>query len=119
MRTRTIATIAAGLLLATLTSCSSGGSPSPVRTVTASATPTLSKADITAQCVDAVAEVIDTRPDTFDPDTDQDPKPTECNSLSDSEYLDAYMDGLSQRNRDAIDEMQRKIDEASKAAEQP
>lgn len=119
MRTRTITTtIAAGLLLATLTSCS-GEKPAPVETVTATATPRLSKAEITAQCVDAVAKVIDARPDTFDPDTDQDPKPEECNSLSDSEYLDAYMDGLSQRNRDAIDEMQRKIDEASKAAEQP
>jgi hypothetical protein len=39
------------------------------------------------------------------------PTPTPCAPLSDSEYLDAYMDGIMQSNRDALEERQRRRDE--------
>ena len=99
--TTSAAAIAAGLLLA-LTACSSSD-PKPTPTVTATVTesPKLSKAEQTKACVDAVADVISARPDDFNTDTDSDPKPAECNDLSDSEYLDAYMDGLMESNKRA------------------
>lgn len=88
------------LLLVTLTACSSSDpAPAPTVTATETKTPELSKTEQTQACVDAVADVISTRPEDFDSETDSDPKPEECNTLSDSEYLDAYMDGLFESNR--------------------
>ncbi|MGW6743769.1 hypothetical protein ACWGDX_24125 [Streptomyces sp. NPDC055025] len=116
MRTTTAA-IATALLLATLTACGSDSSPAPAETVTATATasPALSQAEITQQCIDAVAEVVSQRPADFDPETDTDPQPTECNGLSETDYLDAYMDGLSQSNQAAIEERERQRGEAAEA----
>lgn len=111
----TAAAITTAVLLA-LVGCSSDGSdakPSPTKTVTVTPTPALSKAEVTQQCIDAVAVVIDQRPPDFDPETEEDPQPTECDSLTDSEYLDAYMDGVSQRNLDAIQEREDQREEAA------
>lgn len=109
---RTATTLAAVLL--GLSGCSSGSEPGPTVTVTATAaeSPKLSKAEQTQLCVDAVADVISSRPADFDPETSDDPKPTECSHLSDSEYLDAYMEGLLGSNRAALEERQRQRDEA-------
>jgi hypothetical protein len=94
MRTTTAAILAAATLLLGLTGCSSDAKPAPTKTVTVTPTPALSKAEITEQCAAAVAVVIDQRPEDFDPELDEDPHPAECDGLDDSEYLDAYMDGL-------------------------
>ncbi|MEV4974435.1 hypothetical protein [Streptomyces scopuliridis] len=117
MRIRTT-TLAAALLLVTLTGCSSGSDPAPTETVTATTTPTapaLSQAEITQQCIDAVAAAISQRSADFDPKTDTDPQPTECDGLSETDYLDAYMDGLQQSNQAGRDELQRQIEEAAEA----
>lgn len=98
-RTTLAAALAAGLL--TLTGCSSSSdAPSPAPTVTTTVTqpPALSKAEQTQACIEAVADVITARPADFDPETDSDPKPAECDSVPDDEYLDAYMDGLQLSN---------------------
>lgn len=103
MRTR-ITAAAILLALSGLTACSStdgDDKPSPTVTATVTESPKLSKAEQTQLCVAAVADVISARPDDFDPEADEDPKPEECNSLSDSEYLDAYMDGLAESNERA------------------
>ncbi|WP_097865974.1 hypothetical protein [Streptomyces sp. rh34] len=94
MRTRTAA--AAILLGAALTAC--GTTPTPDRPATTSSAPELSKTETLAQCVDAIAEAISARPADFDPETDSDPKPPECDDISEDEYLDVYMDGLQQSN---------------------
>ncbi|MEV7871493.1 hypothetical protein AB0P17_36585 [Streptomyces sp. NPDC088124] len=115
MRIRTT-TLAATLLLVTLTGCSGDSDPAPTETATATATstaPALSKAEITQQCIDAVAAVISQRPADFDPEADTDPQPAECDALSETDYLDAYMDGLQQSNQDGRDALQRQIDEAA------
>jgi hypothetical protein len=115
MHTRlTAAAIAAGILL-TLTACTT--EPEPDATVppspTAAATRTADAAELTRECVDAVAATIGARPEDFDPENDSDPKPAACNALPEDEYLDAYMDGLSQSNRAALEERQRERDEAA------
>ncbi|MFD3655977.1 hypothetical protein [Streptomyces sp. NPDC058620] len=92
MTTRTAATLI--LLAATLTACTSTD-PAPEKPAATSA-PALSKAEITRQCVNAIAEAVSNRPADFDPETDSDPQPAACDALSEAEYMDAYMDGLSQ-----------------------
>jgi predicted component of type VI protein secretion system len=95
MRTRLLAV---ALLLAAVTACSSGGDAEPVKTVTATASPSPDKAQVTADCVDAVAE----RAKESEGEVPFDPTPAPCAPLSDSEYLDAYYDGLAQANKDAL-----------------
>jgi hypothetical protein len=110
---RAIATTVAAILLACLTACTDNGAePAPAVTAVTIATP---KADIVAQCTDEVADIITNRPDGWDPDTDEDAKPQVCGGLTDSEYLDAYMDGLQQSSKDARDALQEQIDEAATA----
>jgi hypothetical protein len=108
MRTRTTAATIA-LLLAALTGCSSGSSSdkpaAPAPTVTVTATPTLSAAEQRQACVEAWADSISARPGDFDPETDSDTKPPECETIPDADYLDVYMDGLmlsNKRNREAL-----------------
>lgn len=107
-RTTTAALIAAGLLA--LTGCSSS-EPAPAPTV--SAAPTLSAEQVAAQCTDALAEAIYNRPDDFDPDTDTDPQPAECDALPEDQYLDTYMDALRQSNERGRQDLQDQIDEAA------
>ena len=103
MNTRT-AVAAIAVLAATLTACSgndSADSDKPRPTATAAASkPAPDPAQTRQDCVDAVKEAIDA-----DPGTDDLEPPAECASLSDSDYLDAYMDGLQAHNkagRDAL-----------------
>lgn len=112
MRTRhtTAAALTAATLLLTITGCSSdSGDAKPTKTVTAPASPTADKAAATAQCIDAVAQI----PADDDGSVPSEPVPTECSALTDSEYLDAYMDGISQSNRDGIADLQDAIDDAA------
>jgi hypothetical protein len=112
MRTITTA-VTAAILLAGVTACgSSGAKPVPAVTAVTIATP---KADIVAQCTAEVADVITNRPVGWDPETDEDAKPQVCSSLTDSEYLDAYGDGLQQSGKEARDALQEQIDEAASA----
>lgn len=115
MNRTTAATVAAGLLLATLTACGGNSTEDKPATpaTTAAATPTLNAAEVTQQCVDAVAETLNNRSADFDPETDSDPKPPECDTLTEDQYLDAYYDGLSQRNKAAQQDFQDLIDEAA------
>lgn len=110
MRTRTAAT--AILLAATLTACSSSD-PAPEKPAATSSAPELSKAETLAQCVDAVAAMLSERPADFDPETDSDPKPAECDAVPEGEYLDAYMDGLSQHNQEGIADLEQQIEDAA------
>lgn len=109
---RTTLAVTAALLLA-LTGCSNGGDAEPAKTVTATTTvpPKLSKAETTQQCIDAVAalEPADNGEVPFEP------TPTPCAALPDREYLDAYMDGISQANRDALDQRQLDRDKAAES----
>jgi hypothetical protein len=111
MRTRT-ATVTAVLLAAALAGCSSGGDAEPAKTVTTTASPKLSKEEVTRQCVDALTE----RAMESEGEVPFDPTPAPCAPLGDSEYLDAYMDGISEANRAGLEERQRERDEASEAA---
>lgn len=106
MRIRTVA--AGALLLAALAGCSAGGNPAPEKasTAPAAASPSLSKVEATEQCIDAVAG----QP------ADDESKPAECESLSDSEYLDANLKGVQQRNKAGREDLQRQIEEAQESA---
>lgn len=110
MRTGTTATaaVAAALLLA-LAGCGSSDAPKPAETVktTVTAPAPLSKAEQTKQCVDAVAA-------SANGEVPSEPKPSPCSSLTEGEYLDAYMDGIHQANGAALE--QRRLDR-DKAAE--
>ncbi|MGW6557902.1 hypothetical protein [Streptomyces hydrogenans] len=116
MRIRPI-TAAAGLLLAlTLTACSSSEEPAtdkPTASATTAAPTTTAPVDLTAAteaCIEAVRQSLKTTPTGEDLE-----RPTECEPLDDSAYLEAYMKGLQQRNQDGRDELQRQIDEAASA----
>ena len=109
MRTTLAAT---ALLLLALTGCSSSDpDPKPAVTVTATPSPTIDKAAITQQCTDAVTEVAKQATG----EVPSEPTPAPCAGLDDSEYLDAYMNGISQANRDALDQRQRDRDKAAES----
>ena len=97
MHARTITTL---LLCATaLTACTtSDPAPAPDKPAATTAAPTLDQAQLTQQCVDAVAEL----PVDANGSVPSEPVPAECTALSDSDYLDAYMDGINQANQDAL-----------------
>lgn len=107
---RTIAAVTAALAL-TLVSCgSSDDEPAkPTGSATKTAAPSADTAADRQACVDAVKAAVDA-------DTD-DVKPAECESLTDSDYLDAYMEGLQQHNQEGRGALQDAIDEASEAAQ--
>jgi hypothetical protein len=90
--TTTALLLAAGLALAT--GCGSSSDDKPTPTVTVTKTPALSAAQQRDACVDAWADAIDAG-------ASSDDTPKACSGLADSVQLDAYMDGLSMRNRRA------------------
>ncbi|MEW2578384.1 hypothetical protein [Streptomyces syringium] len=107
----TVAALCAALLI-TLTGCTKTN-PAPAATEAAPAA-TLSHAQVTKQCIDAVAA----RSAEQTGETQFEPVPLDCLPLSDSEYLDAYMRGIRQANQANRDELQRRIDEARRNDEQ-
>lgn len=112
MRTTTTLAVTGALLLA-LTGCTSSRDAKPVETVTATTTasPSVDKARVTQACMDAVAEI----PADESGEVPSEPTPAACAPLSDSEYLDAYMDGIIQGNREGIAERERQASEAAEA----
>ncbi|MFI7137208.1 hypothetical protein ACIBQ5_05395 [Streptomyces massasporeus] len=119
MNARTVTCFALLTLAALTASCSSGGDSdkpaSPAPTVTA--TKTVDPAAARKACVDAWADVIASRPEDWDPETGEDPEPSECAGLPADDYTDMYMEGLSAANRRAIADAQQEIEDASEAAQ--
>jgi hypothetical protein len=111
------AAAAALLLLALGTAgCSSqadDAKPSKPTTAAASPTPTVDEATARQACVDAVAGIAADASG----EVPSEPVPDECSSLSQADYLDAYMDGIEQSNQAGRDALQDLIDAASKSAE--
>lgn len=108
MRTRYLAAAAITAALLALTACSSPqAKPAPAPTVTVTATPSLSQAQHRALCVDAVADL---EPNA-NGEIPSEPVPTECQPLSERDYIDAYMRGILQRNQENIDELNRRASE--------
>ncbi|MFF7130004.1 hypothetical protein [Streptomyces sp. NPDC008240] len=93
MRRTTLALLAAASLA--LAGCSSSGHDGkPTPTVTVTKTPPLSAAEQSKACVDAWADAIDKG-------ASADDAPAACKGMPDDAQLDAYMKGLSERNRRA------------------
>ncbi|MFD3512479.1 hypothetical protein [Streptomyces sp. NPDC058657] len=107
MRTHTIPAVA--LLLTALTACSGTTEPKSTPTVTVTATPTHDKAAVIKQCTDAVAEI----PGGEGGEVPLEPTPGPCSPLTEAEYLDAYMEGISQGNKAATDALKDKIEKAA------
>lgn len=97
MRRTTILIAAATLALA---GCSSPHSPMPTISFTATKTPELSAADQRAACVDAWAALLQENAD-----ADPEDAPADCGDVPEGEQLDAYMEGLQQRNQANRDEI--------------
>jgi uncharacterized lipoprotein NlpE involved in copper resistance len=110
MRRTAIALLAAaGLALA---GCSNSGSSKPTPTVTVTKPPKLSAADQTKACVDAWATAIDKG-------ASADDTPAACKGLSGSAQLDAYMQGLHERNQRAQASFQACTDDPSSCPSEP
>jgi hypothetical protein len=107
---------AAAVLLAVLTlagcSSSDGGGGKPTPTVTVTKTPKLSAAEQRKACVDAWAAAIDAG-------ASADDAPAACGKLADSAQLDAYMAGLSERNKRAQASFQACTDDPSSCPTEP
>lgn len=96
------------VLLASLAvGCSTAGEAAPTKSPKSpAASPSLSKAEVTRQCIDAVAAQA----------TGNEAKPKECAPLSDSEYVEASFKGVQQHNKAGQDALQRQIEEAGEGA---
>lgn len=115
MRERLTATLLAlPIAAAALVGCSGSdeSKPEPSKPTHSAAAPTtepaLSKAEIGRRCANAIADQL-----ANEADSDDDNRPAECETLSDSEYADAAFKGTQQANQAARDELQEQIDEAA------
>lgn len=110
MRRTTVALLAATALA--LAGCSSGsGDGKPAKataTVTATKTTTLSAAEQRKACVDAWAKLLH---DSADASVDD--APAECGGIPEADQLDAYMEGLRQRNQENRDAAKDCLDDPS------
>lgn len=90
---RTALALLAAVTLA-LAGCSSGGGtdPGPTATATVTATPSVDAAAARAACVEAWATLLAG-------DAGSQATPAPCAGVPEDEQLDAYMDGLQQRNK--------------------
>lgn len=109
---RTTLTLLAAACLALAGCSSSGPNDKPTPTVTVTKTPTLSAAEQRKACVDAWAKAIDDG-------ASADDTPAACKSLSDSGQLDAYMEGLQERNKRARASFDACTDDPSTCTEEP
>ncbi|MFH8717252.1 hypothetical protein [Streptomyces zaomyceticus] len=119
MRRLTSPALAAAFLLA-LTACGTADNPPATPSdkggaEASTASPTLFTVEQRQACVDAWAATIGARPTDFNPETDSDPAPDACNGIPESDWLDAYMDGLQQSNKAGQDSLQKAIDDAASA----
>ena len=106
MRHRPAAILLTAALALAGCSNSSSHDDKPTPTVTVTKTPKLSAAEQRQACVDAWADAIDKG-------AGADDVPAACKGLSDSARLDAYMKGLSERNRRAQASFQACTDDPS------
>jgi len=115
MRTRKAAFAILLTLAAFTAGCSSStdNKPSKTDSTTLSATPTVDQAAARQACVDAVAKL----PAGENGEVPSEPVPDECATLSQADYLKAYVDGIEQSNQQGRDTLQDLIDEASRSAE--
>lgn len=105
MRIRTAAAVV--VLLVAPTGCATAGGTAPAESpAPAAASPSLSKAEVTRQCIDAVAAQ----------SADNGSKPEECATLSDGEYVEANLKGLQQHNKAAQEALHRQIEKARESA---
>ena len=109
-RITAIILLTASLALAGCSSSSHDDKPTP--TVTVTKTPKLGAAAQSKACVDAWADAIDNG-------ATGDDVPTACKGLSDSAQLDAYMKGLSERNRRAQASFAACTDDPSSCTDEP
>jgi hypothetical protein len=108
MRTRTALATALLALALGAAGCSSDSSDSkPAKSTRQPAAATVDAAAARQACVDAVAAL----PANDDGEVPSDPIPGACKSLSKSDYVDAYMDGVEQGNQAARDDMQACLDD--------
>lgn len=112
-RATAAALLALALGAAGCSSQSDDGKPSEPTTAAASSTPTVDEAAVRQACVDAVANI----EADANGEVPSEPVPDECSSLSQADYLRAYMDGIRQSNQEGRDALQDLIDEASRSAE--
>jgi len=94
MRHTTTALLTATLLA--LAGCSSGSEPDEKPTATVTATPSLSKEEARAACVDAWRDWFDNTPADYNPDTDPLPTLPPCDGLPGQAEMGA--EALRQRN---------------------
>ncbi|WP_328941534.1 hypothetical protein OG259_07625 [Streptomyces sp. NBC_00250] len=114
MNTRTVTSTLAAALLLSLTACSSEAGPKPPASTTTTPAPsTTTDTEAAAQaCSDAVYAAVQaagTGSDDF-------PKPAECASISDSDYLDTVFAVLQQSNKEGRDALKEAAEDAASAA---
>jgi hypothetical protein len=80
-------TLLAACLLAVAGCSSSGGEDEPAKTITVTASPSLSEAEARQACVDAWRAWFDNEPDDYDPDTDPLPELPACDGRRDNADL--------------------------------
>lgn len=110
MRRTTITALLAAAALA-LAGCSSNGdagTPKATATVTATKTPALSAAEQRKACVAAWAKLLHENAD-----AGIDEAPAECGKVAEGDQLDAYMEGLQQRNKENRGEARKCLDDPS------
>jgi hypothetical protein len=106
MRRTTTALLAAACLA--LGGCSSGGEPTKTVTATVTASPSLSKAEAKAACVDAWLALMTA--DGYDPEAEPE-TPGECEGLSGQAGM--YAEALQARNQANRDEIAECVDDPS------
>ncbi|MFE1272080.1 hypothetical protein [Streptomyces sp. NPDC058758] len=110
--------ITAAALLLTLTACSSSEDPAtkPAPTTTTASPTATADAEAAAQaCSNAVyAAIKDTPTDATDL-----PKPAECATISDADYLETVLAVIQQQNKDGQDALQKAIEDAASADATP
>lgn len=108
MRVRAAACTALLAVAALTVGCSSGSTDDkPTATAQPTVTKTVDQAAVRQACVDAVADI----PADDSGQVPSEPVPDACKSLSEHDYLNAYMDGIEQGNQQARDDMQACLDD--------
>ncbi|MCI3929975.1 hypothetical protein [Streptomyces sp. AN091965] len=94
-----------------LAGCSSSddepGKPKSSKTLTVDA------AEQGRACIKAWMDTIESRPDDFDPETDEDPEPDACSKVPDASREDMYMDALERVNEEGQEGLRDCLDDPS------
>ncbi|MVO84178.1 hypothetical protein GPA10_05175 [Streptomyces sp. p1417] len=108
MRRTSIAVLT--LAVATLAGCGSDDS-SDTKPKKPSKTTTVDAAEQRRACIQGWMDVLEARPDDFDPETDEDLEPAGCAGVPDVVREDLYMDALEQVNEEGQDELSDCLDD--------